>query len=139
MAHFAELNENNIVTRVIVVSDDDIKDVNGVELEEIGIAFCKKTLGGNWKQTSYNNRIRVRYAGIGYSYDVALDAFVAPRPFPSFVFNPETTDWEAPVPKPELTTEEIEADSVYEWDEERYQANNTTGWVLKTYQSPAAE
>ena len=134
MSHFAELDENNIVTRVIVVSNDDIKDVNGVESEEIGVAFCKKLLGveTNWKQTSYNNNIRVRYAGIGYSYNAELDAFVAPPQFPSFVFNPETTDWEAPLPKPELTAEEIQAYSLYELDEEIYQANNTTGWILKT-------
>ena len=70
MSHFAQLDENNVVTQVIVVSNDDIKDVNGNEVEEIGVAFCKKLLGAdtNWKQTSYNNNFRVRYAGIGYSF-----------------------------------------------------------------------
>ena len=70
MAHYAQLDENNIVTQVIVVANSDITDANGNEVEEIGIAFCKKLLGEdtNWKQTSYNNNIRVRYAGIGYSF-----------------------------------------------------------------------
>jgi len=73
MAHFAQLDENNVVTQVIVVSNEDTSDVNGNEVEEIGVAFCKKLLGAdtNWKQTSYNNNMRVRYAGIGYSYNEA--------------------------------------------------------------------
>ena len=86
MAHFAQLDENNVVTQVIVVSNDDITDSNGVETESIGVAFCQKLLGANtnWKQTSYNNNMRVRYAGIGYSYNAELDAFVAPQPFASW-------------------------------------------------------
>jgi hypothetical protein len=74
MAHFAQLDENNVVTQVIVVSNDDIKDNTGTEVESIGVAFCQKLLGAdtNWKQTSYNNNIRVRYAGIGYSYNAEL-------------------------------------------------------------------
>ena len=70
MAHFACLDENNIVTQVIVVSNEDTSDVNGNEVEEIGVAFCKKLLGAdtNWKQTSYNGNFRKRYAGIGYSF-----------------------------------------------------------------------
>lgn len=128
MAHFAELDENNVVTQVIVVDNGDIKDANGTEVEEIGIAFCKKLFGAdtNWKQTSYNSNMRVRYAGIGYSYNQELDAFIAPKPYPSWVLNTETTNWEAPVAQPELTAEEIEAGSRYEWDEE-----NTT-WNLVT-------
>ena len=78
MAHFAKLDENNIVTQVIVVSNDDIKDANGVEVEEIGVAFCKKLLGAdtNWKQTSYNNNFRERYAGIGMQYNEEFDSFI---------------------------------------------------------------
>ena len=79
MAHFAQLDENNVVTQIIVVDNRDITDPHtGQEDEILGIAFCKKLLGGNWKQTSYNNNSRVRYAGIGYSYNAALDAFVPP-------------------------------------------------------------
>jgi len=138
MAHYAQLDENNIVTQVIVVSNDDCTDANGNEVEEIGIAFCKKLLGAdtNWKQTSYNNNIRVRYAGIGYSYDKKLDAFIPPQPFPSWKLNKKTADWNAPVARPELTEAEIAARSFYRWNEEAYQADNTTGWVLET--PPAA-
>ena len=81
MAHFAQLDENNVVTQVIVVSNDDTSDSNGTETESIGVAFCQKLLGAdtNWKQTSYNSNMRVRYAGIGYSYNAGLDAFVPPN------------------------------------------------------------
>jgi len=121
MAHYAQLDENNIVTQVIVVANSDITDENGNEVEEIGIAFCKKLLGEdtNWKQTSYNNNIRVRYAGIGYSYNEELDAFVAPKPFASWLLDTETADWVSPIgTAPALTEEEIEARSFYVWDEE---------------------
>ena len=120
MAHFCKLDENNIVTQVIVVDNKDITDpFTGQEDEILGIAFCKKLLGGNWVQTSYNNNLRVRYAGIGYTYNKALDAFVPPKPFESWVLNNETADWESPVgPAPALTEEETEARSRYEWDEE---------------------
>ena len=100
MAHFAELDENDIVLRVIVVSNDDIKDANGVERESIGIAFCQRLLGGNWIQTSYNHNFRKRYAGPGLKYDRQRDAFIFPQPFPSWLFNETSLDWEAPVPKP---------------------------------------
>lgn len=134
MAHFCKLDENNIVTQVIVVSNDDIKDANGVEDEILGIAFCKKLLGGNWKQTSYNNNIRVRYAGIGYSYNATLDAFVPPKPFESWVLVNETADWVSPVgPAPELTAEQTEALSFYSWDEE------TGTWVLETPPAPVED
>ena len=129
MAHFCQLYENNIVTQVIVVSNSDIIDTNGNEVEEIGIAFCKKLLGEdtNWKQTSYNNSIRVRYAGIGYSYNEELDAFIAPKPFASWILNTETADWVSPVgPAPTLTEAEIEARSSYVWDEENGVWNLTT-------------
>ena len=134
MAHFCQLDENNVVTQVIVVSNDDCSDSNGVEVEEIGVAFCKKLLGAdtNWKQTSYNNSIRVRYAGIGYTYDETLDAFIAPQPFASWVLNEETADWESPVgPAPALTEAEVEARSFYKWDEEGGE------WVLETPEAPA--
>ena len=139
MAHFCELDENNIVTQVIVVSNDDIKDVNGNEVEEIGVAFCKKLLGAdtNWKQTSYNNNFRVRYAGISYSYNEELDAFISPKPYASWVLVNETADWESPLgAAPELTETQVESRSFYRWDEDAYQADNTTGWVLETPPAP---
>ena len=69
MAHFAQLDSNNVVTQVIVVSNDDTSDNNGTEVESIGVAFCQKLLGAetNWKQTSYNSNMRGNYAGIGYA------------------------------------------------------------------------
>jgi len=78
MAHFAELDSNNVVLRVIVVDNKDTSDAHGVEKEYIGAAFCERVLGGTWKQTSYNGNFRGRYAGIGYTYDAQLDEFVAP-------------------------------------------------------------
>jgi hypothetical protein len=118
MAHFAQLDENNIVTQVIVVSNDDIKDSEGNESELTGIAFCKSLLGPNtiWKQTSYNNSIRKNYAGIGFTYDATRDAFIAPKPFNSWILNESTCIWEAPVAYPN-------DEKIYAWDEE------TTSWV----------
>jgi hypothetical protein len=134
MAHFAKLDENNVVTQVIVVDNKDITDPHtGQEDEILGIAFCKKLLGGNWKQTSYNNSMRVRYAGVGYSYNAALDAFVPPQPFASWTLDNDIADWVSPLgAAPALTEAEVEALSFYRWDEEAYQADNTTGWVLET-------
>ena len=105
-----------------------------VEEEIIGIAFCKKLFGSNtnWKQTSYNGNLRVRYAGIGYSYDPSLDAFVPPKPFASWVIDTNPAHWTAPLVEPTLTQEQIDAGSSYRWDEDAYQADNTTGWVLET-------
>ena len=136
MAHFCQLDENNIVTQVIVVANEDTSDSNGVEVESIGVAFCQKLLGAdtNWKQTSYNSSIRVRYAGIGYSYNEELDAFIAPSPFESWILNEETADWESPVgPAPALTEEEIASLSFYVWDEENGE------WDLTTPEEAPAE
>jgi hypothetical protein len=142
MAHYAQIDENNIVTQVIVVANEDIQDANGVEVEEIGVAFCKKLLGAetNWKQTSYNNNFRVRYAGIGYSFSEELNAFIPPKPFASWVLVEETADWQSPLgAAPELTEAQIEARSFYRWNEEAHQADNTTGWVLETPPAPTEE
>ena len=108
MAHFAQLDENNTVIQVIVVANQDTSDVNGVESEEIGISFCKRLYGldTKWKQTSYNNNIRVRYAGIGYTYNEALDVFIAPKRYPSWVFDEASTSWIAPIPEPTLSDEQ---------------------------------
>lgn len=118
MAHFAQLNEFNIVQRVIVVSNSECLDTNGNESEAVGAAFCHNLLGGRWIQTSYNNNIRVRYAGIGYKYDEVRDAFIAPQPYLSWVFDEETLDWKSPVPYPN-------DGNVYNWDE------NNLNWVLE--------
>jgi hypothetical protein len=133
MAHFASLDENNIVTQVIVVANEDTSDSNGVEVEEIGVAFCKKLLGADtrWKQTSYNGNFRVRYAGIGYSWNEELSAFIPPQPFASWVLDNTTADWESPIgPAPALTEAEVEARSFYKWDEENLE------WVIETPPAP---
>ena len=116
MAHFAQLNEENIVTQVIVVANQDTADKDGVENEAIGIEFCTNLLGGRWVQTSYNANIRKNYAGIGYKYDATLDAFIPPQPFESWTLNEETAQWEAPTPYPDNGKR-------YSWDEA------TTSWV----------
>jgi hypothetical protein len=122
MAHFAQLDENNVVTQVIVVDNKDCSDANGVEKESIGIAFCERLFGGNWKQTSYNGTIRKNYAGIGYTYNADIDAFVPPKPFASWVLNNDTAQWDAPVAMPE-DAGTGEPPKLYTWDE------STTSWV----------
>ena len=116
MAHFAEIDANNIVLRVIVVSNKDTSDANGVEKEHIGAAFCESLLGGTWKQTSYNGNFRKNYAGIGHTFDATRDAFISPKPFPSWVLNESTCQWQAPVDMPA-------DDKMYNWDE------STVSWV----------
>lgn len=118
MAHFAQLDENNVVLQVIVVANKDTADANGEEKEHIGKAFCESLLGGNWVQTSYNGNFRKRYAGIGYTYNETLDAFITPKPFPSWNLNTETCDWQAPVPMPN-------DDKRYVWNEQEQQWQET--------------
>lgn len=110
MAHFAQLDENNIVTQVIVVHDNDCLDENGNELESIGINFCNNLFNGVWKQTSYNGTLRKNYAGIGYTYDENRDAFIPPKPYTSWKLNEDNCLWSAPIPKPD-------DDNFYVWNE----------------------
>ena len=104
MAHFAKLDENNIVLAVHVVNNDVIT-IDGVESEEAGVDFLTSLHGHNsWRQTSYNaatNGFRKNYAAIGYEYNNLLDAFIAPQPFPSWKLNLTTCQWEAPTAEPE--------------------------------------
>lgn len=101
MAHFAKLDETDTVIEVIVV-DNAWLDDDGTESEALGIAALQAWSGWqHWAQTSYNNNIRTRYAGIGYTFDRVRDAFITPKPFPSWVLDEATTDWTAPVPMPE--------------------------------------
>lgn len=119
MAHFTELDENNIVKQVIVVNNACLMDANGFENEQIGVDFCKSLAGVDtvWKQTSYNGSFRKRYAGVGFTYDAQRDVFIAPQPFPSWTLDADTTDWVPPVPYPD-------DDKPYLWDEA------TQSWVL---------
>ena len=116
MAHFAEIDQNGIVLRVVVVSNQDTSDASGVEKEYIGAAFCERLLGGTWKQTSYNGNFRKNYAGIGYTYNPQRDAFIPPKPYPSWILNEQTCLWEPPVVMPD-------DGNMYQWDEA------TTSWV----------
>lgn len=100
MAHFAEIDQFGKVKRVIVVDNKDTSDALGVEKEHIGAAFCEKLFGGTWKQTSYNGNFRKNYAGIGYDWDEARNAFVPPKPFNSWVLDENTCQWKAPIPMP---------------------------------------
>jgi hypothetical protein len=100
MAHFAKLDDNNVVLAVHVVNNDVIT-VDGVESEQAGIDFLSDLHGhSSWKQTSYNGTIRKNYAGIGYTYDVGRDAFIPPKPWASWTLNETTCQWEPPVAYP---------------------------------------
>lgn len=99
MAHFAELDANNTVLRVIVVSNEMLLDENGQENEFRGIAFCQSLFGADtrWVQTSYNGKFRKNYAGIGYDYDTTRDAFIAPKPEgDGWILDEETCRWRNP-------------------------------------------
>jgi hypothetical protein len=115
MAHFAKIDENNMVTQVIVVHNNELLD-NGVENESKGIAFCQSLFGGNWKQTSYNGTMRKNFAGIGYTYDQTRDAFIPPKPYNSWLLDEATCIWSAPVAHPS-------DGKIYIWDEA------VTNWV----------
>ena len=129
MAHFANLDDNGIVTSVIVVADSDAPN------EVAGIAFCKSLLGSdtNWVQTSYNDNIRCRFAGIGMKYDATNDVFYKQQPYPSWALNTSTWEWEAPVALPDDAGEDDPDDPdnvtqivTYTWDED------TTSWINRT-------
>ena len=125
MASFVKL-ENGIVVQGIVVNNAELLDENGRESEAKGIAFCSNLLGGTWKQTSYNTQagqhtlggtpFRKNYAGIGYTYDETLDAFIPPKLFASWLLDTDKAQWKAPTPYPA-------DDKRYTWDEE------TLAWV----------
>lgn len=93
MAHFAELDENNVVLRVVVVDNKDTSDANGVEKEHIGAAFLERILGGRWIQTSYNGSIRKRYAGVGMVYLEDHDHFAGAKPSETATYDPEAGEW----------------------------------------------
>lgn len=120
MAHFAQLDENNTVTQVIVVHNNELMH-EGVEYEAKGVAFCKSLFGSNtnWKQTSYNGTMRKNYAGPGFVYDAQRDAFIPPQPFASWTLDEETCRWVPPVAYPQ-------DGKSYSWDEP------TLSWIEVT-------
>ena len=116
MAHFAELDQNNVVTQVIVVGNDTIDNLPFPESESVGVAFCQSLLGAEtrWAQTSYNANFRYNYAGIGYTFDPAPapnGAFIPPKPYPSWLLDTNTFQWQPPVPYPT-------DGGIYTWDED---------------------
>jgi hypothetical protein len=118
VAHFAELDENNIVLRVIVVDDQH---------EDDGENWCHDFAGGTWKQTSYNtlrnshsegkSPLRKNYAGIGFQYDASLDGFIPSQPYPSWLLDEEVCQWESPVPMPTDGARYEWNEATLSWDE----------------------
>jgi hypothetical protein len=136
MASFAKIGLNGKVIAVHSVVNEVLHDSNGVEREDIGIDFLTKLHGwAIWKQTSYNTHggvhssggtpLRKNHAGIGFTYDEDRDAFIAPKPFNSWILNEDTCRWEAPVAMPELTQEQIDNKNYYAWNEQ------IKNWELK--------
>ena len=147
MAHFAKLDDNNIVEQVIVVSNDDIKDANGEETESIGVAVCHKLFGNdtNWKQTSYNASFRGNFAGIGMTYMTnvetmgvaSTDIFINQQPFASWGIAKTDASWVSGLgTAPSLSDSDRAAGKIYIWDETAHQADGATpktvGWALTT-------
>jgi hypothetical protein len=114
MAHFAQLDKNNLVTQVIVLSNAVVGE-SYPESESVGVSFIANDLKllGTWKQTSYNGNFRKQYAGIGYEYNEINDVFIAQKPYPSWTLD-ENFDWIAPVPLPD-------SEGSYTWNEENQQ------------------
>lgn len=111
MAHFAKLDENNIVLDVLVVNNDVLLNPDGTESEYKGKVFLNQTFGNaNWVQTSFNNNFRKQYAGIGYKYDEANDVFIRPKPFDSWVLD-LNFDWQPPIIYPS-------DNKTYSWNED---------------------
>lgn len=121
MAHFAKLDENNVVIDVVFVNNEDTLDENGNESESCGISFLNDLLGeSNWVQTSYNGSFRYNYAQVGGVYDHENEAFIEQKPFDSWVLNTETYTYHPPIPYPDVT-------KIYSWDEVEQ------AWVLEQH------
>jgi hypothetical protein len=118
MAHFAKIDENNIVRRVVVINNSVLLDSDGNEQESLGVEFCAQTFSGTWKQTSYNSNIRKNFASLGYSYNSSIDAFVPPKPFDSWVLDTEIAEYVAPVDMPNDENEYIWNEETTSWDQQ---------------------
>lgn len=115
MAHFAKLDQNNVVLQVIVVRNEDILDDQGQESESIGVEFCQQLFGANthWIQTSYNGNKRKNYAGVGYTYDQVRDAFISPQPQgDGWVLDEETCQWRNPELEAAIAATQLEVTRV---------------------------
>lgn len=117
MAHFAEIGLDNIILKVIAVSNNELLNENHSEAGQKGIDFCRKVFGGTWVQTSYNNNFYKNFAVVGGTFDSVRNAFISTKPFPSWTLSEDSCTWEAPVDYPS-------GDNDYNWDEE------TQSWAL---------
>lgn len=115
MAHFAEIDDNGIVLRVVVIGNAEIIGPDGAESEVEGVSLCQILFGGRWVQTSYSGAIRKHFAGAGFKYDAENDVFITPQPYPSWVLNTSTQDWEPPKPKPIDGRRYIWDEDLVEW------------------------
>jgi len=129
MAHFAELDNNNVVLRVVVVGNDCVPSDEHIDGETWCINFFK---GGTWKQTSYNHNFRKQYAGMGFTYDAAKNKFISPQPHASWALD-ANDDWQAPVTYPTITTygsnDPLDI-YIISWDEAGQQ------WTAKDHEDP---
>jgi hypothetical protein len=112
MSHWAEIDENNTVIRVLVCDNNDPNNDEGYQ-------WLMDNFGGKWIKTSYNNNIRKNYAGIGFTYDEERDAFIKPKPFDKWILNEETCQWEAPIPYPTDGLIYVWNDNRTEWEEQQ--------------------
>ena len=113
MAHYAEINENNEVIYVVYMDNEIIMDENNNEVEELGVQHLHYHHGVNrsWVRTSYSGSFRGKYAGVGDTYREDIDMFIGPSPYPSWILNETTGQWEPPIPYPQDNNN-------YTWDEE---------------------
>tara|TARA_R110000803_G_scaffold76025_1_gene140516 strand:+ start:780 stop:1217 length:438 start_codon:yes stop_codon:yes gene_type:complete len=129
MAHFAELDDNNVVLRVVVVGNDCVSSDEHIDGEKWCISFFK---GGVWKQTSYNNNFRKQFAGIGYTYDATKNKFIIPQPYASWLLD-DNDDWQSPITYPTITTygsnDPLDKYNIF-WNETNLQ------WKAKDYSDP---
>ena len=145
MAHFAKINDENIVENVVVINNIDVLNSSGDEDEGIGVAFCRELYGqdGKWKQTSYNRNMRGNYAGIGMTYMegvrtlgvASTDVFISQQPYASWTVGINTAQWYPPAnpgDAPELSDSDKTAGKYYSWNEANYQSDPSTAWVLVT-------
>ena len=117
MATFAKIGLNSKVIESLSVHNDVLKDANGMEQEALGIDFLTKLTGwAIWRQASYNNNMRKNHAGIGYSYDEERDAFIPPKPYPSWLLDEDTCLWDSPTPYPDDGNKYEWNESTQEWD-----------------------
>jgi hypothetical protein len=137
LAHFAKINENNVVEEVIVLSNDVLNEENisFPETETIGQDFIKNVLklNGKWKQTSYNNNFRKQYGATGFTYNEENDVFIKPKPFPSWNLN-ENFNWVAPVPLPLDAATLTIPGKIYRWDEQNKKWELTTGEYFQNWE-----